>query len=74
MKKVNVSSLFVLQMIENDEYIRSLLESAYPRNKLEKELNRNLEILNFTVLEMDENYIELSVNFSNPDDISIGGE
>ena len=61
-------------MIENDEYKQNLLESAYPADKLVKELNRNLQILNTTVLEIQSNYIELEVNFLSPDDISIGGD
>ena len=54
-------------MIENEEYRESLLDSGYPIKMLEKELNRNLTILNTTIVKIESDYIVIEVNFLYPD-------
>ena len=67
MRKVNKSSIFELKMIENEEYRESLLDSGYPIKMLEKELNRNLTILNTTIVKIESDYILIEVIFLHPD-------
>ena len=69
------TSIFELQIIANQEFNSNILESGYPLEKLQKELNRNMTI-NYAqtkIQTIQKDYLKIEMDFLKPDDISVGG-
>jgi len=63
MKNFDFNSTLKFEMIENNEYAQSLLESAYPKEKYVNELNRNVQIYDAKILSINSDYIEVFISF-----------
>ena len=67
--------MFQLQIIANKEFNSNIQESGYPIEKILEELNRNLtiNIAQTKIKTIQNDYLEIEIDFIKPNDISVGG-